>query len=120
MKLLNKIKASIQATKQAYQLLAATVNFNQAKYVSKAKNNSFTNNRFGMAGMAVVGTIIGLALGAYVVAYTLPSAIVAVTNETLWTGAPDSVKTLGTLVLGIVIIVAAILAFIKMAISGGD
>lgn len=59
--------------------------------------------------------IIGLSVGAYVMASVLPGAIVDLTNETLWTGAPAVVITLGTVVLGIIAVVAAILILLRSA-----
>lgn len=52
--------------------------------------------------------IIGLAIGLTVASALVPDAIVELTNSSLWSGAPTAVVTLGTVVLGIIAVVALI------------
>lgn len=52
--------------------------------------------------------IVGLAVGLIVASAVIPSAIVDITNSTLWSGAPTVVITLGTTVVGIIAVVALI------------
>lgn len=57
--------------------------------------------------------IISLVVGLYVASALFPDAIVAITNSTLYTGAPTAVTTLATTVLGIVAVVSLILIIMR-------
>lgn len=57
--------------------------------------------------------IISLAVGLFVAAAVLPTAIVNMTDTSNWTGAPAAVITLGTTVVGIVSVVALILILLR-------
>lgn len=57
--------------------------------------------------------IISLVVGLFVAAALFPDAIVAITNATLYTGAPAAVITLATTVVGIIAVVALILILLR-------
>jgi len=70
-----------------------------------------------MAKGGVAGYIIGVVLALYITAYTLPEAIVALTNATNWSGAPTAVITLGTTVLAIIVILGIAIRFMPSEIK---
>jgi hypothetical protein len=51
-----------------------------------------------------------LAIAIFMVAYLLPPAMVALTASASWTGAPASIVTIGTVVLGILVILGVAMA----------
>lgn len=62
--------------------------------------------------------IVELVVAVFIVAYLLPPAIVALTNATAWVGAPPAVITIGTTVLGILIIIGVALALMPKELKG--
>ena len=64
--------------------------------------------------------MIDLAIGGYITGATLPDSIAYVTNATKWANTPTAVSTLGTTVLGLVMVAAAIYAFLNLLRSSGD
>lgn len=62
--------------------------------------------------------IIELVVSVFIVAYLLPPAMVALTNATVWAGAPTAVITIGTTVLGILIIIGVALALMPKELKG--
>lgn len=115
-----KICLFVAWIKAAFNAFEKQVLQSKNTYQTKYGNSRFAQNRMGKMGLGVVGSIVGIAVGAYVVASMIPDAVILVTNETNWEGAPDSVKTLGTLVLGIIIVVACIFIFLRLAAGEGD
>jgi len=74
------------------------------------------------AKKGVAGYIIGVVLAIYITAYTVPEAIVALTNTTggnqsQWYGAPTAVVTLATVVLAIIIILGIAIKFMPEEIK---
>lgn len=68
---------------------------------------SFARNK---RGASTVGYIMELAIAIFMVAYLLPPAMVALTASSSWTGAPASIVTIGTVVLGILVILGIAMA----------
>jgi uncharacterized integral membrane protein len=68
---------------------------------------SFTSNK---RGSSTVAYIMELAIAIFMVAYLLPPAMVALTASASWTGAPASIVTIGTVVLGILVILGVAMA----------
>lgn len=115
-----KICLFVAWIKAAFNAFEASVLQSKNTYQTRYGNSRFAQNRMGKMGLGVVGSVVGIAVGAYVVASMIPDAVILVTNETNWEGAPDSVKTLGTIVLGIIIVVACIFLFLRLASGEGD
>lgn len=67
------------------------------------------NHKAAMNVMAIVG----LAIGLIVAAAVLPTAIVTMSNETEWDGAPASVITLATVVVPIVAVAALVMLILR-------
>lgn len=63
-------------------------------------------------GKVSVTALIGLAVGLIVASAIIPTAVVDITNTTLWTGAPTAVLTLVP-VIGIVAVVAILLMLLR-------
>lgn len=70
-----------------------------------------------MSEGGTAGYIIGVVLALYIAAYTLPEAMVALTNATAWAGAPTAVITLGTTVLAIIVILGIAIRFMPAEIK---
>lgn len=70
------------------------------------------HNKKAVGGAGFAGIVISLAIGLYVAAAVLPSAIVDITNSTKWSGAPTAVITLLP-IIGIVGVVALILLILR-------
>lgn len=69
-------------------------------------------------GGTATSYIIELVVAVFLVAYLLPPAIVALTNTTSWIGAPAAIITLGTTVLGILIVLGIALALMPKELKG--
>lgn len=70
----------------------------------------------------VIGWIIGTVLSLYITAYTLPDAMVALTNtsggvNSSWYGVPIPVVTLATTVLAIIVILSIAIKFMPKEIK---
>lgn len=77
--------------------------------------NVFVANRKAASRGGFVSGIVALVLGGYMVGATLPDAITYATNATAWASAPAPVQTLATSLLGIIMIIAVIVMFIRAA-----
>lgn len=62
--------------------------------------------------MSLMNKIIGISIALIVASAVLPSAIVGITNTTIWAGAPTSVITMVP-VIGIVAVVAILIALLR-------
>lgn len=78
----------------------------------KSPITAFTKTSFARnkKGSSTVAYIMELAIGIFMVAYLLPPAMVALTASASWTGAPASIVTIGTVVLGILVILGIAMA----------
>lgn len=63
------------------------------------------------------GAIIGIVLAVYVMAYTFPDAIVALSNTTAYTGAGTAVINIATIVLPIMILFACVMYLLPPAVK---
>lgn len=61
----------------------------------------------------LIGGFIGLCIGGYIFAYTVPPALILIGSPSTWTNAGTAVTALGQIVVPIVIIAAAILMILK-------
>lgn len=75
----------------------------------------FARNSRGMGRGGIVSGIVAITIGGYMVGATLPDAITYATNASAWASAPAPVQTLATSLLGIIMIIAVIVMFIKAA-----
>lgn len=60
----------------------------------------------GASSFGAVGGIIGIVIAVYVMANTLPEAIIQLSNETAYAGAPTAVTAIATVVLSILVVFA--------------
>lgn len=95
---------------------------------------SIRENKFSMRGLtstlrkfrknvkastgSMIGKILGLVLGGYIAAYTLPESIAVMSNATNWANTPLVVQTLGGTVVGLIMIIAFIYLLLKEAGMG--
>lgn len=63
------------------------------------------------------GAIIGIVLAVYVMAYTLPDAMVAMACQTSYAGSGDAVINIATVVLPIMIVFACVLILLPSEIK---
>lgn len=62
---------------------------------------------------SVAGKLIGLCVGVFIAVYTLPDALVALSNATTWANTPTAVSALGGTVAPIVVIAAFIILLLR-------
>jgi hypothetical protein len=67
------------------------------------------------SGRVMAGGVIGLVVDVYVIAYTMPNALTALTNGSAWATTGSAVIALGTVVLPIVVIAVIVLGMLKGA-----
>ena len=60
-------------------------------------------------GFGSAGSIIGIVLAVYVMAYTLPDAIVALANATAYGGSSQAIINIATIVLPILVLFACVM-----------
>lgn len=84
------------------------------QWANRPHRNIITN-KIAATTSQVIGGIIGLVLASYIAAYTVPSGISALANQSNWADTPVVIQSLGGIVLPIIVIVALILMFLKSA-----
>ena len=77
----------------------------------------FLENIRGAAGLGAAGAIIGLVLAVYVMAYTLPDAIIALANVTAYGTVSSAIINIATVVLPILVLFACILYILPTEIK---
>ena len=77
----------------------------------------FIANQRGAGSFGTAGSIIGIVLAVYIMAYTLPDAIVAMSCSTSYAGAGTAVLNIATIVLPILIVFACVLYILPSEIK---
>ena len=82
------------------------------KFLQKFKDN------VKASGFGTAGSVIGLVLAVYVMAYTLPDAIIALSNATAYgTGVSTAIINIATIVVPILVLFACVLYILPSEIK---
>jgi hypothetical protein len=92
----------------------------QFLFASKTSRMRLIANTRAVSTGGVLGSIIGLVVGVYVMGSTIPDAITLISNATLWADTPSVIQTLGGTVLGLIAVVACIFILLRAGGIGGD
>ena len=77
----------------------------------------FLENIKASAGLGAAGSIIGLVLAVYVMAYTLPDALIALANATAYGSISSAIINIATIVLPILVLFACVLYILPSEIK---